>query len=138
MPALVLIPYESGSVSDKPKQFLIQRLEVLIPYESGSVSDVSEHNKRTHTTRLNPLRIRERFRQSRTMIIRANNSLNPLRIRERFRHFSKCSCPRFCKVGLNPLRIRERFRQRKSRRSLMHPVLIPYESGSVSDITCML
>ncbi len=35
----VLIPYESGSVSDEYRDVTAKGTVVLIPYESGSVSD---------------------------------------------------------------------------------------------------
>ena len=42
-------------------------------------------------------------------------------------------------VRLNPLRIRERFRPMYINGfQLMHSVLIPYESGSVSDLSVLL
>ena len=62
----------------------------------------------------------------------AAECLNPLRIRERFRRMS-CGVTT-SQLSLNPLRIRERFRHMATSESAIEQVLIPYESGSVSDI----
>ena len=57
--------------------------------------------------------------------------LNPLRIRERFRRLFRMVDK--SAASLNPLRIRERFRPQSIKPKEIQSVLIPYESGSVSD-----
>ena len=81
---------------------------VLIPYESGNVSDTLTYEQKAQYIRLNPLRIRERFRLKLFISGLLDFRLNPLRIRERFRHSA------FVK-------------------GVLEFVLIPYESGNVSD-----
>ena len=104
---------------------------VLIPYESGSVSDFVSWLLSVLYLRLNPLRIRECFRLRKVTNIKLIVRLNPLRIRECFRLRKIASS--LIVISLNPLRIRECFRQLTLRNKIMNTVLIPYESGSVSD-----
>ena len=57
---------------------------------------------------LNPLQIREQFRQHHLKVSYLNIRLNPLQIREQFRLMSIFGVVN--KAGLNPLQIREQFR----------------------------
>ena len=82
---MVLIPYESGSVSDKSQTIVNSHLTVLIPYESGSVSDVN----RIYTNTMHDVLIpyESGSVSDITYTVGGDNylGLNPLRIRERFR-----------------------------------------------------